>query len=112
MLARLKRIKMAITKFEFIESTHPAPNRELPSSYTYFQLGCGACEHSVDFRVSGKTRTTEIAAAVSHISPQRITHQGLTRAVSRICPANGKNCPAAEQIGATVNLLDKAYNRD
>ena len=99
-----------LTKFEFTEGPHPAPSSELPKSYTYFQLGCGACEHSVNFRTSGKTRTEEIEAAVAHISPQRITHQGLTRAVSKTCPLNGKNCPAAEQIEATVKLIDKAYN--
>ena len=102
---------MPTAKFEFTEEPHPAPSSELSKSYTYFQLGCGACEHSVNFKVSGKTRTEEIEAAVSHISPRRITYQGLTRAVSIVCPAKSKDCPAGEQIGATVNLLDKAYSR-
>jgi len=99
-----------VAKFEFIEGPHPAPSSDLPKSYTYFELGCGNCEHSVHFKTSGDQRTEEITGAVAHISPRRITHRGLTRAVSRVCPAKTQNCPAAEQIGAVVNLLDKAYN--
>jgi hypothetical protein len=101
-----------LTKFEFTEGPHPAPSSELPKSYTFFKLGCASCEHTVNFRTSGQERTEEIKTAVAHISPSRITHQGLTRALSRVCPENGKNCPSAEQIQATAKLLDKAYNRE
>jgi hypothetical protein len=103
---------MPVTKFRLMEESHPAPSSELPKSYTYIQLGCEACEHGVGYKVSGNERTEEIEAAVSHISPRRITHRGLTRAVSSVCPKDSSQCTVGDQIDAVANLLDKAYNKE
>jgi hypothetical protein len=103
---------MPVAKFEFTDGPHPAPSSELPRYTTYFQLGCGACENTVHFKVNGIGRADDIEAAVAHISPRRSTRQALTRADSNvICPGGGRKCPAEDQIQPTVNLLDMAYNR-
>jgi hypothetical protein len=99
---------------KFIDK-QPAPSSELSKNYTYFQLGCGACEHSVCLQVLGKPRAERVHELVSDVRPRTETHQRIAYSdanVTCLDRATGQiTCQAAEQIQTALEQINNTFTK-
>ena len=91
----------------------PAPSNELSKNYTYFQLGCGACETSVCLQVLGKPRANKIHEIVSDVRPKTETHQNIAYTDANLTCRDRETgeitCQAAEQIAVAKQEINKLF---
>jgi hypothetical protein len=102
---------MPVKKFKFIDKI-PAPSAELRKEYTYFQLGCMACEKKTCFRIAGVARAEQAKEIVEGVSPRTVTNQGIAHSDANFdCSRNGGQlwCEQGVKIEQAIEKLNEAF---
>jgi hypothetical protein len=99
---------MPVLKPFVLLDSYPKGSEQQPS-YTYFQLGCGACKHSVCFKASGVESIEAIDEIVSEVSPRRKSKQAITYVdANQVCPSTANLGTGVRQLGLDICPSEQA----